>query len=162
MFHRLIHRTVSLAALLALFALSSHISSAFAAEARPWLCRDKPVFSTDKPANFVATAKGSRRWQIFFMQFQPGGTHDGFAITSAAQIPKGAAETTGSLASGRFFAVAMYLLGDGHWACSPHIEEGRGPRDPGTLRRLCYSDDDSGPCKLDVSFKASDHPASSE
>src|SRR5262249_14604081 len=76
---------------------------ALPSEPRPWLCRDKPVFSDNHPMQYQAAAKGGD-WQIFFMQFQMNAAHDGFSIKESHEL--GSAATTGTLPSGQYYAVA--------------------------------------------------------
>ena len=59
---------------------------ALAEEARPWLCRDKPVFSYDRSMEYVATARPGREWRMFFMQYSPDAAHDGFDIVNSRAI----------------------------------------------------------------------------
>jgi hypothetical protein len=124
-----------------------------AADPRPWLCRDKPVFSADKPVSFVATSKGMRHWRIFFMQFEPGAAHDGFSISSSADIEKGRAQATGQLGAGRFFAVALYMGPEGHWVCPRWAENDDSHRMPGVVTEVCYSDEDEGPCRVSMTVR---------
>ena len=58
-------------------------SPAFAEQGRPWLCRDKPVFSYDRAMEYEATARPGRQWRIFFMQYSPDAAHDGFDIVNS-------------------------------------------------------------------------------
>ena len=83
-------------------------SIALAAEPRPWLCRDKPVFSYDRGMEYEASARPGRQWQLFFMQFDPSGGHDGFTIVSQRDLGIRGEPLTGQLAAGRYFAVALY------------------------------------------------------
>ena len=48
-----------------------------AAEARPWLCRSKPVFSSDSAMSYRVVNHGGSRWELLLMQFEPGSAHDG-------------------------------------------------------------------------------------
>src|SRR5260221_309910 len=80
---RFFSTSVALAILLA--------SPSFAEEGRPWLCRDKPVFSLDRSMEYVATARPGRQWRIFFMQYSPDVAEDvGEGI--ADHLPAGASE----------------------------------------------------------------------
>src|SRR5208283_2620792 len=88
-------------------------SIAQAAEPRPWLCRDKPVFSSTQPMRYQVTMTSRSRWQLFFMQFSPGGGNDGFDIAQTSSRT-----ATGQLAAGRYFAVALRSSG-GNWICPP-------------------------------------------
>lgn len=123
-------------------------SGAAAAEPRPWLCRDKPVFSSDKPVRYEAKSRGKRYWRIFFMQFVPGGPHDGFTITASDDVRAGTSDARGELGSGQFFAVALYLGTGGHWLCPRSVREVNEARSPEVVSSLCYSDEESGPCRV--------------
>lgn len=135
---------------LAIFAalLLLGIAKANAAEPRPWLCRDKPAVSASKPMHFEAQCRGARRWQLFFLAFDPSGGHDGFTIARSHSL--GSEATTGSLESGRYFAVALYLEG-GHWVCPAAVEDTA--RGGAVIANLAYSDGVGGSCSLKVSPK---------
>jgi len=121
--------------LITLTVLAATASRARAAEPRPWLCRDKPVFSTSAPARLGLASHDSHRWQLFLMQFDPTGGHDGFTITDSYSVSPGNRAVDANLSAGRFFAVALYDSG-GHWICpAPAHDE----RSPGTIASLCYS-----------------------
>jgi hypothetical protein len=122
------------------------MGKAAAAEPRPWLCRDKPAVSASKPMRFEAECHGARRWQLFFMAFDPSGGHDGFTI--ARSNPLGAATTNGTLESGRYFAVALYLAA-GHWVCPAAVEE-NASRSSMAIADLTYSDGGASSCSLKV------------
>ena len=123
-------------------------SSAEAAEARPWLCRDKPVFSSNHPVRYEAVRHGGRHWRLFFMQFVPNGPHDGFTTTASDDIPVGASSAEGELGAGQFYAVALYLAQGGHWVCPRSVEDADAARDPGVISDLCFSDESSGSCRM--------------
>jgi hypothetical protein len=109
-------------------------SQAFAAEARPWLCRTKPVFSSDKRMAYEAQNRGGGRWLMTFMRFDPSGLgHDGFTVFSAQDI---ASHTNGTLDPGQWYAVALYRAG-GHWICPGNAGESDHPA-PGVVNDLCY------------------------
>jgi len=110
--------------------------TAQAGEPRPWLCRDKPVFSSSQPMRYQITMTSRSRWQLFFMQFTPGGGNDGFNI--AQTIGRGA---TGRLSAGRYFAVALRNSG-GNWICSPVVNEE--PTHSGTISDLCFATNQEG------------------
>ena len=109
-------------------------SSGDAAEPRPWLCRDKPVFSTSGPSRMDLSSHDGRRWQLFLMQFDPSGGHDGFTITNSYDLSESSRQSE-NLSGGRFFAVALYGSG-GRWICPAPA---RNERAPGTIASLCYS-----------------------
>ncbi|HUO05941.1 MAG TPA: hypothetical protein VMU16_12160 [Candidatus Binataceae bacterium] len=125
---------------IALAAIAS--SRAIAAEARPWLCRDKPVFSSDRGMSYQVSAKSGERWRIYFMEFTPYAAHDGFEIVNESAIPG-----TGHLNSGRYYAVAMYRKGD-RWICPgyAHDDSERAARGD---TKVCFGS--SGPpCRVDL------------
>lgn len=133
----------------ALILLAATFSVARAAEPRPWLCRDKPVFSTSGAARMDLVSRGSRRWQVFLMQFDPSGGHDGFTVTDSYSVGPGNRQSGANLTAGRFFAVAMYDSG-GHWICS---EPASDHRTPGTLASLCYSAS-GGSCDVNLTVRS--------
>ena len=61
-------------------------ASASAQEARPWLCRDKPVFSYNHAMEYQVTALPGRQWRMFFMQYSPDAAHDGFDIVDTRPV----------------------------------------------------------------------------
>jgi hypothetical protein len=138
-----IGRHLSAAAALAMILASP----AFADEARPWLCRDKPVFSYDRSMEYVATAQPGRQWRIFFMQYSPDAAHDGFDIVNERPIGAGAA---GNLAAGRYFAVALYRQ-SGHWICPDYTHDDRDKK-LGEVSNLCYGED-GPPCLVKLRVK---------
>jgi hypothetical protein len=109
-------------------------SAAHAGEPRPWLCRDKPVFSSSRPMRYQLST--TSRWELFFMQFSPGGGHDGFDITKTAR-----GSSSGQLAAGQYFAVALREAG-GSWVCPVDVEEQ--PRATGAISNLCFASEDGG------------------
>jgi len=111
-------------------------SVAHAAEPRPWLCRDKPVFSSGHPMSYRLTTSSRTHWELFLMQFTPGGGHDGFDI---AQSLAGA--SSGQLAAGQYFAVALHRAG-GNWICPANVDEEHSTA--GTITNLCFSAPDGG------------------
>jgi hypothetical protein len=124
-------------------------SPTFAAEARPWLCRAKPVFSSDKPMRYEAVNRGAGRWLIAFMRFDPSGVgHDGFTVSSTQDVT-GRAE--GSLDVGQWYAVALYRSG-GHWICPGNAGEGE-ESSPGVVRSLCYGRD-PGECTVKLTVRS--------
>jgi hypothetical protein len=125
-------------------------AAAHAAEPRPWLCRDKPVFSTSGASRMDLVAHDSRRWQVFLMQFDPSGGHDGFTVTDTYSLGPGNRQTTETVNVGRYFAVALYNSG-GRWICpGPARDE----RAPGTIAGLCYSAG-GGACDVTLTVRSS-------
>jgi hypothetical protein len=124
-------------------------SAAFAAEPRPWLCRDKPVFSTSAPSHIEVGSHDTRRWQLFLMQFDPSGGHDGFTITNTYALEPGNRHAGESLSPGHFFAVALYAAG-GHWICQAST---RDERTPGTIASLCYGANEGG-CDVTLTVRS--------
>ncbi len=122
---------------------------AHAAQARPWLCRDKPVFSSNSAMTYQVANHGGARWELMVMQFEMGGAHDGYEIVASQELPAGAGQASGALAPGRYFAVAMYRGGGGHWICPGYAQEKDRPA--GAVSRICYGEDRSScPVKLTV------------
>jgi hypothetical protein len=140
----------SLAAALATMAAGS----ALAQEARPWLCRDKPVFSYDRAMEYVATARPGRQWRIFFMQYSPDAAHDGFDIINSREISSRGDPVSGSLATGQYFAVALYREG-GHWICPDYTHDDRNSK-LGEVSNLCYGDD-GPPCLVKLQVMPDHH-----
>jgi len=131
-------------------------SPAFAEEVRPWLCRDKPVFSYDRAMEYQATARPGRQWRLFFMQYSPDAAHDGFDIINSREISSRGDPITGSLAAGRYFAVVLYREG-GHWICPDYTHDDRNPK-LGEVSNLCYGDD-GPPCLVKLQVKPDHHLA---
>ena len=131
-------------------------SPALAEEGRPWLCRDKPVFSYDRSMEYQVTARPGRQWQIFFMQYSPDAAHDGFDIINSREISSRGDPITGSLAAGRYFAVVLYREG-GHWICPDYTHDDRNPK-LGEVSNLCYGDD-GPPCLVKLQVKPDHHLA---
>jgi hypothetical protein len=111
-------------------------SSAHATEPRPWLCRDKPVFSSQQAMSYQLSTRSQSQWQMFLMQFTPGAGHDGFDIAKTIS-----GTSSGHLAAGRYFAVALHSAG-GRWICPSYVGEEHAPT--GTISNLCFADDDGG------------------
>jgi len=123
-------------------------SHAFGAEARPWLCRAKPVFSSDKPMTYEATNRGGGRWRMTFMRFDPSGLgHDGFTVSSSQDV---AAHAEGTLDPGQWYAVALYRS-SGRWICPGNAGESDEPS-PGVISNLCYGKD-SGECAVKLTVR---------
>ena len=138
----------------ALFAVTIS-APAFAQEARPWLCRDKPVFSYDRSMEYQVTASPGRQWRMFFMKYSPDAAHDGFDIVDSREVTDGAG---GNLAAGQYFAVALYRRG-GHWICPDYTHDDRNPR-LGEVSNLCYGDG-GPPCLVRLQVKPDHHLATS-
>ncbi len=111
-------------------------SVAHAAEPRPWLCRDKPVFSSQHPMTYHLTTTSRSQWQLFLMQFTPGSGHDGFDIAKTAS-----GTANGHLPAGRYFAVALHNV-RGNWLCPADVSEQHTPAD--TIGNLCFAAEDGG------------------
>jgi hypothetical protein len=127
-------------------------SMAHAAEPRPWLCRDKPVFSSTKQMRYRVTMTSRSRWQLFFMQFSPGGGNDGFDIAQTSSRT-----ATGQLSAGRYFAVALRNSG-GNWICPPVVDEE--PPRGGKISDLCFGTDEGG-CSVQLIVTPDTAPAAS-
>ncbi|HXW83561.1 MAG TPA: hypothetical protein VEJ86_04100 [Candidatus Binataceae bacterium] len=142
-------------ALVSALAVGLSAVSAHATEPRPWLCRDKPVFSSDGPLDFQASAHAGTRWQVFFMQFDPNGPHDGFSIVNSVDLSSRGAEHDGTLQAGRYFAVPLYSR-KGHWICPGYtLDQSEGKR--GVVAQLCYGEDDPV-CLVTLTVKAGRPP----
>jgi hypothetical protein len=114
-------------------------TAAHAAEPRPWLCRDKPVFSSQQPMRYQLSTNSPSQWQLFLMQFTPGAGHDGFDITKSIR-----GTSSGQLSAGRYFAVALHSVG-GNWVCPAEVSEQHTPA--GTISNLCFAAQD-GACSV--------------
>ena len=124
-------------------------SRGLAAEARPWLCRAKPVFSSDKPMTYQAINRGAGGWLLTFMRFDPSGLgHDGFTVASTQDV---STRTEGRLDAGQWYAVALYRSG-GHWICPGNAGESGQPS-PGVISTLCYGRD-SGECTVKLTVRS--------
>ena len=88
------------AIVLAAIALSA---PAHAGEPRPWLCRDKPVFSSEHMMNYDLSARAGLQWQIFFMTYDPNSAHDGFEITDSKEVGLRGVTQSGKLPPGPLF-----------------------------------------------------------
>ena len=111
-------------------------SMANAGEPRPWLCRDKPVFSSQQPMNYQLTGTSRSQWQLFLMQFTPGAGHDGFDIARTI-----GSTSNGHLPAGRYFAVALHNV-RGNWVCPAEVSEQRAGA--GAISDLCFASQDGG------------------
>jgi len=127
--------------------------AAMAEEARPWLCRDKPVFSYDHAMEYQATARPGRQWRIFFMLYSPDSAHDGFDIVKSQEIGSRGDSQMGSLNAGRYFAVALYRGSGSHWICPDYTHDNRNPS-LGEVSNLCYGED-GPPCLVNLKVKPS-------
>ena len=131
-------------------------SPAFAQEARPWLCRDKPVFSYDRSMEYTVTARPGRQWRMFFMLYSPDAAHDGFDIINSGELSPRGEPMSGSLRAGQYFAVALYREG-GHWICPDYTHDDHNPR-LGEVSNLCYGDD-GPPCLVKLRIMPAQHLA---
>ncbi len=127
-------------------------TSAYAGEARPWLCRDKPVFSSQQPMTYDLVM--GRAWRLFVMQFSPGGSNDGFDIVKTVESGD---SSNGHLAAGRYFAVAL-RNSNGNWICPGDARDESRPT--GVISNLCFAADEGDGCavKLTVRPEASAEP----
>ncbi|HUA36162.1 MAG TPA: hypothetical protein VMA09_21315 [Candidatus Binataceae bacterium] len=123
---------------------------ASAGEARPWLCRDKPVFSYNSGMRYTLTSSRGRAWKVFFMAFDPAGGHDGFEIVRSAALA-GGSSASGFLEGGRYFAVAMYHQGS-NWICPGYAQDQEHPP-AGQLNNICYGED-GPPCLVSLAVLA--------
>jgi hypothetical protein len=127
------------ASALATFMISS---ISLAAEPRPWLCRNIPVFSDTKPMTWHATQRGGGHWLMAFMHYDPAGGHDGFTVISTSDI---SGTASGALDPGHWYAVALYRA-SGHWICPGNASESNDSA-AGTISSLCYGESDDA-CDL--------------
>ena len=121
--------------------------TAIGAEPRPWLCRDKPVFSAPGHARLELTSHDRRSWRVFLMQFDPYSGHDGFTITNSYDLDSSRRRASDELSQGRFFAVALYRAG-GHWICPGTARE---QGSAGTVASLCYGASEGDACNVTLS-----------
>jgi hypothetical protein len=120
-----------------------------AVEPRPWLCRDKPVFSSDKPMTYDASMRGGRHWLMIFMRFDPSGGHDGFTVFDTRDV---SGRISGPLEPGQWYAVGMYRE-EGHWICAAQAEE-KHQFVAGIVRDYCYGAADGG-CEVKLTVRES-------
>ncbi len=129
--------------ILSLVSVPALARRARATEARPWLCREIPVFSDSKPMTWRAAKRGGGSWLMTFMHYDPaGGGHDGFTVVAEREVGR---QAQGTLDAGQYYAVALYRSGS-HWICpgnASEVHESAG----GTIKSLCYGADD-GSCDL--------------
>jgi hypothetical protein len=137
-------RCARLAILIALGLTGAMLAPPFARamEPRPWLCRDKPVFSWSHPMNFELSARPGAEWRMFFMQFDPDSAHDGFSITQTHELGPRSISVKGKLAQGRYFAVALRRRPGGLWICPGYAHESPSIT-PGIVAKLCYGESGS-------------------
>jgi hypothetical protein len=124
------------------------VGSARAMEPRPWLCRDKPVFSWNLPMNYEISARPGSEWRMFFMQFDPNAAHDGFAIVRSLTLSSRSMSVRGTLDAGRYFAVALRRRGNGLWICPGYARESPSIK-PGIVAKLCYGESGSA-CDINL------------
>jgi hypothetical protein len=124
-----------------------------AAEPRPWLCRDKPVFSSEKPMAYEAANRGSARWLLTFMHFDPAGGHDGFTVIATRAV---SGRIEGRLEAGQWYTVALYREG-AHWIC-PGSAGGSDQPARGVISNLCFGED-PGACPLELTVRPADSSA---
>jgi hypothetical protein len=146
--HFSVARTLSIAALTLLVS-----TPVLAQEARPWLCRDKPVFSYDRSMEYQVTARPGRQWRMFFMKYSPDAAHDGFDIVDSREVR---GDVAGSLAAGQYFAVALHRRG-GHWICPDYTQDDPNPK-LGEVSNLCYGEG-GPPCLVRLLVKPDHHLA---
>lgn len=125
----------------------------FAAEARPWLCRDKPVFSNTKPMVCEISRGRGGRWRVFFMQFEPGAAHDGYETVRSEDAVGGRPIT---LPAGQYFVVAMHRSGQ-YWICPASAES---KSTSATLADLCFSTEESDACGVRLKVRRQDDASS--
>lgn len=141
---------ITLLAILAVICAWPSAPIAAQSEARPWLCRDKPAFSSSGPVSFKLACNGKRRWMVSFMLLEPGGSHDGFSVVATRELGPSTPALQGSLSDRRFFVVAQFLS-SGHWICARWARENRAV---GAVENLSYGDDAGSSCRLRVTRQA--------
>jgi hypothetical protein len=124
--------------------------NALAREARPWLCRVKPVF-TSKSAMVYTAQRTSDRWRLTFMSFDPNGGHDGFTVVDSRDLGAASTNATGRLESGTYFVVGQYANRSGEWICPGSIQDHDRP-EPGEVTRICFGARTPS-CGLEVTVK---------
>ncbi|HVN63613.1 MAG TPA: hypothetical protein VMT58_03165 [Candidatus Binataceae bacterium] len=129
----------------ALAMAASAAQPGWAAEARPWLCRDKPVFSSASAMEYRTSTRTAHSWRIFFMEFSPEAAHDGFEIVNSTTTLRESLPAGGNLEAGRYYAVAMYRDGE-RWICPGYAREDSAYT-PGIVRKICYAEN-SRPCSV--------------
>ncbi|HTW87514.1 MAG TPA: hypothetical protein VMD75_05875 [Candidatus Binataceae bacterium] len=133
-------RVLAIGIAIFLFGLSAAVPAG-AAEARPWLCRDKPVFSSDHAMRFEA-ARQDGRWLLLLMTFDAMGGHDGFTIVESQDLSSTVPNRGGQLPAGRYFAVAQYLQG-GEWICPGYAQKSPIYK-PNQVASICYDEESAG------------------
>jgi hypothetical protein len=124
-------------------------SLARAVEPRPWLCRDKPVFSSSQPMTYDASLHGRGHWVMIFMRFDPSGGHDGFTVFDTRDV---SGQITGPLEPGQWYAVGMYREGS-HWICAAQAAQTH-QFVAGIVRDLCYGEAEGG-CDVKLTVRES-------
>lgn len=125
--------------------------AANATEPRPWLCRDKPVFSWNHAMTYELSARPGSEWQMFFMQYQPDAANDGFAILRSVRLAPRSIAVKGKLPAGQYFAVALHRRPTGEWICPSYAHES--PKITlGIVAKLCYGDRGSA-CDVNLLVK---------
>jgi hypothetical protein len=135
--------SVAVAMLFAALVVILAAPAAYPDEARPWLCRDKPVFSSERPMVYEATASKGRKWRLFFMQLTPEGPHDGFGIVQSRSLARQGGTASGHLPAGRYFVVALYYGASGYWLCPATTRE-LADSQLGVVSRVRFGGSESG------------------
>ncbi len=143
---------VLLLALLLAGTLCSRVARA--AEPRPWLCRQIPVFSGPKAMTWRATKRGAGHWIMTFMHYDPAGGHDGFTVVATSEVNGG--EAAGTLDPGQYYAVALHRSG-GHWICPANASESHDAA-AGAISNLCYGEDEDS-CDVKLVVGSADVPS---
>src|SRR5260221_13865488 len=66
--------------------------TAYAAEARPWLCRNKPVFSSSSAMTYQVANHGGAGREVVLIKFEPGRAHDRDEIVGSEGLSVGGGE----------------------------------------------------------------------
>lgn len=124
--------------------------TAFAGRARPWLCRDKPVFSSNHPMDYSLSSRAGVEWRVFFMSFQLDAANDGFDIVASKELGLRGVTKTGKLPAGRYYTVAMYRQHAGVWVCHKYSRVQPNPKV--AVANICYGRDEPT-CVVNLSVK---------
>ncbi|MHB8380902.1 MAG: hypothetical protein ACYDC3_00980 [Candidatus Binataceae bacterium] len=128
-------KKISAAIVVALATIAIY-APAYAGQPRPWLCRDKPVFSSGHAMSYELSSRAGLQWQVFFMTFDPNAAHDGFEIADSKELGLRGVPQTGKLSPGRYFTAAMYRQGAGVWVC--HKYSRLQPNPKAIVANICY------------------------
>ena len=127
---------------------------AHAAEARPWLCRSKPVFSSDSAMSYQVVNHGGCAMGVAIDAIRAGQRARRIRSRGLAGVACGRGQAGGTLAPGRYFAVAMYRGEGGRWICPGYAEDKDRPT--GAVSRICYDEESPG-CPVTLTVLSAAH-----